>query len=157
MPHFEKPRHKNFIQTPSIRPIPLVMCRQLKRDLKGKKNMKREDGFNFDREFMSYDDVERIVRRARAKRDAALGRAIRSVVLTIAGGYGRLIRAIEEALQLRALAMLDDRQLAALGLDRLNLPAFVYGWKSAEPTLVEPVVVTSDIEASPIRPDSIAA
>jgi len=128
------------------------MSRHLKRNLQGKRDMKQEDSFKFDKDFLSYDDVERIVRRARAERDAAIGRAIRSVVLTVAGGYGRLTRAIEEALQLRALAMLDDWQLMARGLDRPNLPAFVYGWKP-----VVPVVVIRYIESSPVRRDRIAA
>jgi hypothetical protein len=129
----------------------------LKSDLTGKKNMKRKDSFDFDRDYMSYDDIEGIVRRARAERDAAIGRAIRFVVLTIVGGYGRLTRAIDEAVRLRALAMLDDRQLTAYGLDRPNLPAFVYGWKPATSKPVAQGAVTIDIETNPVRPDRIAA
>ena len=119
--------------------------------------MKQKDSSDFDRDFMSYDDIEKIVRRARAERDAALGRAIRLVFLAVAGGYGRLTRAVEEARQLRVLVVLNDRQLAARGLDRLNLPAFVYGWKPVTPTPVALMVMTKDIETSPVRPDRIAA
>lgn len=101
---------------------------------------------------MSYDDFERLMRHARAERDAALGRAIRSAFLGLAEGYGHLTRAIEEALRFRALAMLDDRRLAALGLERKNLPAFVYGWKP-----VTPVMATGDSGTGPVRPHRIAA
>ena len=109
-------------------------------------------GFEFYRDFMSYDEFEYIVRRARAERDAALGRAIRTVILAVAAGYGRLIGAIEEALQLRALAMLDDRQLTALGLNRQNLPGLVYGWEPAGPAPVD-----RESELLLVRPDRIAA
>lgn len=115
-------------------------------------DMKQEDSCDFDKDFLSYDDIERIVRRARMERDAAIGRAIRSVVLSVAKGYGRLTRAIETALRLRALAMLDDRQLMALGLDRQNLPAYVYGWNP-----VAPGVAARDLETDPVRLDRIAA
>jgi len=114
--------------------------------------MNQEDEFDFDTEFVTYDDVERIIRRARMERNAALGRAIRFGVLAVAGALGRLTRAIGEALQLRALAMLDDRELAALGLDRGDIPALVFGWGTAPPTLV-----LTDIEAIPDRSDRIAA
>jgi hypothetical protein len=120
-------------------------------------DMKQEDSCDFDKDFLSYDDIERIVRRARMERDAAIGRAIRSVALIVTQGYGRLTRAIEAALQLRALAMLDDRQLTALGLDRTDLPAFVYGWKPVTLKPVAPDAVTSDIGTSLVRPDRIAA
>lgn len=114
--------------------------------------MNQEHSFDLDEDFVSYDDIERIIRRAYLERDAALGRAIRSAVLTVAGAYGRLTRAIEEALRLRTLAALDDRQLDALGLDRGDVAAVVYGWETARPTLV-----LTDIEAIPVRPDRIAA
>lgn len=119
--------------------------------------MKPEDSFDFDKDFISYDDIERIVRRARAERDAALGRALRSLFLAIPAGYRRLTRAIGEALRLRALTMLSDRQLAALGLDRSTLPAYVYGWKRAKPEPVAKVFVTCDVKTDPVRRDRIAA
>lgn len=114
--------------------------------------MRKEHRFEFDRDYLSYDDIERIVRLARAERDAAIGRALRSGVLLVASGYGRLIRVIDEALRLRALARLDDRRLGALGVDRSDLPAFVYGWERTQPALV-----LRDIDNRPDRPDRIAA
>lgn len=119
--------------------------------------MKRENSFDFEKDYLSYDDIERIVQRARRERDAAVGRAIRSIALMMATGYRQMGRAIDEAVRLRALSMLNDRQLAACGLDRAGLPAFVYGWRTADPAADAPVLLTREIETAPVTPDSIAA
>lgn len=119
--------------------------------------MKQKDNFDFDKGFLSYDDVEKIVRRAQAERDAAIGGGVRSAFLSVVGGIRRFANAIEEARRLRALATLDEHKLMALGIDRLNLVAFVYGWKPVKPELVVHDVMGKDIESYPVRPDSIAA
>jgi len=119
--------------------------------------MKRENSFDFEKDYLSYDDIERIVQRAHRERDAAVGCAIRSIVLKVAAGYRLMGRAIDEAMRLRALCMLNDRQLTARGLDRASLPAFVYGWQIDVPVAEAPILLTQEIEAGPATPDSIAA
>ena len=66
-------------------------------------------------------------------------------------------RAIDEAMRLRALSMLNERQLAARGLDRSSLPAVVYGWQTEAPVADVPFLLTREIETGPTAPDSIAA
>ena len=119
--------------------------------------MKRENSFDFEKDYLSYDDIERIVQRARRERDAAVGRAIRSVVLKAAAGYRLMGRAIDEAMRLRALCMLNDRQLAARGLDRASLPGIVYGWQTEAPEIDVPFLLTHEIGTGRTTPDSIAA
>ena len=114
--------------------------------------MNNNNSFDFVRDAMSYDNFERLTRQAHAERDAALGRGLKNMFLSVAVGFERLNRAVDQALQLRALAMLGDRQLAALDLDRRNLPNFVYGLKKGRPE-----VVSRDVEETPVLLDRLAA
>lgn len=119
--------------------------------------MKQKISFDFERDIMSYDEIDKIVERARAQRDVAFGRSIRSSILGIAKGFRRFFRAIDEAGRLSALAMMNERQLAAIGLNRQNLTAMVYGWKPVIEMEPEKTSKTTDIKFSPIPPDRIAA
>lgn len=119
--------------------------------------MKTNDKFDLDRDKLSCDEIEKILRQAQAERDAALGRAIRSLFRVISRAMRQLNRAVRQATRLRNLAMLDDRQLARLGLSRTDLPAHVYNWQPTSSAPVVQVVAPNDPEPPPSRPDRIAA
>jgi hypothetical protein len=90
--------------------------------------MQQRDTSHDKRASLSPGEVEAILRRACAERDAALGRAIGAVCRAVAGVFRRFRRAVDDAYRLQALATLDDRRLAALGVARSDLPGIVYGW-----------------------------
>jgi hypothetical protein len=106
---------------------------------------------------MSAEDVERIIRQARAMRAAALGQGIGISIKAIATAWRRCAAAIEQGRQMYMLASLDNRRLAAMGINRAMVPALVLGWtteSSASPVEM-PLVATNENNAP--APDRAAA
>lgn len=119
--------------------------------------MKQENSWDFEQKSLSYADIERLAQRARAERDAALGRALRLACLAFASGLRHMTDVIENAYRLRTLAMMSDQQLAARGLTRSDVPAAVYNWSLSAPIQLTQIDVQNGSEIRPHRPDRIAA
>lgn len=119
--------------------------------------MKQRDNFDFDDAFIAYDDVEKIVRRARAERNATLRRAIGSAVRKVVAQFRHLATAIDAARRLRALATNSDRRLKKMGIDRSDLPAIVYGWICCRTLPVAEIVPIKEAEINPVPDVRVAA
>ncbi len=119
--------------------------------------MRQENSFDFEKGLMPYDDFERIVRQARAARDAAIGRALRSACLIVMSGPRRFAGSVEMAHELRTLTKLSDRHLAMRGLLRGDLPALVYGWSRLPPVQRTQDMPNNDKGFVPVGSDRIAA
>ena len=89
-----------------------------------------------DQSSVSADEIERIIRQARARRANALGQAIAMLGKAIVAAWRRLETAMEDGRRLKALASLDNRRLAAMGLTRAMVPAAVLGWDTDAPVAV---------------------
>ncbi len=95
--------------------------------------MKPKSSLTTDNPPMSAEDVERIIRLARARRVAALGQAIGSSIKTLVKGWQRIATAIDHGRQMQALASFDNRRLAAMGITRDMVLAVVLGWHDDKP------------------------
>lgn len=115
------------------------------------------DPMDFRRDRLSPEEVEDLVRQARADRDAALGRLIGAVCRGVIGCFQPLRKAVEDAARLRALSMMNDQQLSSRGLDRTDLPAFVYGWKVGRPAPIVSFESIGDPKTPKGPQDRIAA
>jgi uncharacterized protein YjiS (DUF1127 family) len=116
--------------------------------------MKRRSSLIIGRTPLSAEAFERIVREARARRADALGRGIGIAIKAVFTAWRRCADAIEQGRRMRALASLDDRRLAAMGITRAMVPAVVLGWEiddTGSPAEFPPVATDEDTVPAPDR------
>jgi len=116
--------------------------------------MNRRSRLTVDSAPLSAEELDRIVRAARARHSAAVGRGVGIAIELVFRTWRRCAAAIEQGRRMRALASLDDRRLAAMGITRRMVPALVLGWEidsTASPAEVPPVATDENTVPAPDR------